>query len=58
LNTSIGRETTLAERRHASQWLADIAPAEVTPTVAHALRMARAVAATAPFDMSPVSASG
>ena len=58
LLASIGRGPKEVDQRHATQWLADIAPATATPTVAHALRTARALAATAPFDVTPLPASG
>ena len=58
LTASIGRTAKHVERRHQSRWLADIAPATATPTVAQALRTARALASTAPHAATPLSASG
>jgi predicted ATPase len=58
LLASIARQTNPVDQRHAAQWLADIAPATATATVAHALRTARALAATASFDVTPLPASG
>jgi|GEM_PF-6043083 len=58
LLASISRQPTLVEQRHAVRWLADIAPAMTTPTVAHALRTARALAASAPLGITPLPASG
>ncbi len=58
LLASIGRQPSQVDQHHAAQWLADIASATATPTVAHALRTARALAATAPLDVTPLPASG
>lgn len=58
LLASIGREANVVEQRHARRWLGGIAQAESAPTVAHALRTARALAATAPLDITPLPASG
>ena len=58
LTASIGRTAKQVEWRHQSRWLADIAPATATPTVAQALRTARALAATTPLAVTPLPASG
>ena len=57
LMAAIDRQPTLVDRANAARWLGGVFPAEPLPTIAGAIGVARAMAATSLVEITPLPAS-